>query len=75
MYSPQSNGFDYEWVEFYNPNDIAIFVNSWTIADNQQKDNIVSEENEIIRFLQKCRNLTSSSTLGKHMLITNTFFS
>ena len=27
MYSPQNNGFDYEWVEFYNPNDIAIFVN------------------------------------------------
>ena len=61
MYSPQSNGFDYEWVEFYNPNDIAIFVNSWTIADNEQKDNIVSEENEIITIPAKSVGILTSS--------------
>ena len=61
MYSPQNNGFDYEWVEFYNPNDIAIFVNSWTIADNEQKDNIVSEENEIITIPAKSVGILTSS--------------
>ena len=61
MYSPQNNGFDYEWVEFYNPNDIAIFVSSWTIADDDQKDNIVSNENEIITIPAKSIGILTSS--------------
>ena len=61
MYSPQNNGFDYEWVEFYNPNDIAIFVSSWTIADDDQKDNIVSSKNEIITIPAKSIGILTSS--------------
>ena len=61
MYSPEINGFGYEWIEFYNPNDIAIFVNSWSIADTEEKDNIVSEENEIITIPAKSVGILTSS--------------
>tara|TARA_B100000579_G_scaffold274119_1_gene226465 strand:+ start:31 stop:1026 length:996 start_codon:yes stop_codon:yes gene_type:complete len=61
MYSPEINGFGYEWIEFYNPNDIAIFVNSWSIADTDEKDNIVPEENEIITIPAKSVGILTSS--------------
>ena len=61
MYNPLNNGFDYEWVEFYNPNNIAIFVSSWSIADDDQKDNIVSNENEIITVPAKSVGILTSS--------------
>ncbi len=61
MYSPEINGFGYEWIEFYNPNDIAIFVNSWSIADTDEKDNIVSEKNEVITIPAKSVGILTSS--------------
>ena len=61
MYSPEINGFGYEWIEFYNPNDIAIFVSSWSIADTDEKDNIVPEENEIITIPAKSVGILTSS--------------
>tara|TARA_B100001250_G_scaffold410682_1_gene437620 strand:- start:531 stop:1526 length:996 start_codon:yes stop_codon:yes gene_type:complete len=61
MYSPQNNGFGYEWIEFYNPNNIAIFVSSWSIADTKEEDNIISEENEIITIPAKSVGILTSS--------------
>ena len=61
MYSPQNSGFDYEWVEFYNPNDVAIFLDSWTIADSDQKDRIISNQNEIITVPAKSVGILTSS--------------
>ena len=61
MHSPQNNGFDYEWIEIYNPNDIAIFFNGWTIADDNQKDILISNENELITLPAKSVGILSSS--------------
>jgi len=61
MYNPQNNGFDYEWVEFYNPNDIAVFFNGWTISDEDQKDIIISNDNEIITIPAKTVGIFTSS--------------
>jgi len=70
MYSPQNNGFDYEWVEIYNPNDVAIFFNGWTIADDNQEDIIISNENELITLPAKSVGiLTSSPTTFKETYI------
>lgn len=66
MYNPVKAGVSYEWIEFYNPNDIAVFVNSWSIADSSQKDNIIPNEGEIITLpAKKVGILTSSPTLFK----------
>ena len=61
MHSPQNNGFDYEWVEFYNPNDAAVFFNGWTIADEDQKDIIISNDNEMITIPAKTVGIFTSS--------------
>jgi len=61
MYSPEDNGFGYEWIEFYNPNDVAIFVNSWSIADTDEKDNIIPEDNEVITIPAKSVGILTSS--------------
>ena len=61
MYSPVNNGFGYEWIEFYNPNDVAIFVNSWSIADTDEKDNIIPEDNEVITIPAKSVGILTSS--------------
>ena len=61
MYSPENNGFGYEWIEFYNPNDVAIFVNSWSIADTDEKDNIIPEDNEVITIPAKSVGILTSS--------------
>jgi len=61
MYSPENNGFGYEWIEFYNPNDVAIFVNSWYIADTDEKDNIIPEDNEVITIPAKSVGILTSS--------------
>lgn len=61
MYSPENNGFGYEWIEFYNPNNVAIFVNRWSIADTEEKDNIIPEENEIITIPAKSVGILTSS--------------
>jgi len=66
MYSPQNNGFNYEWIEIYNPNDVAIFFNGWTIADDNQEDIIISNDNELITLPAKSVGiLTSSPTTFK----------
>ena len=56
-----SNIFGYEWIEFYNPNDVAIFVNSWSIADTDEKDNIIPEDNEVITIPAKSVGILTSS--------------
>ena len=61
MYSPENNGFGYEWIEFYNPNDVAIFLNSWSIADTDEKDNIIPEDNEVITIPAKSVGILTSS--------------
>jgi len=61
MYSPQNNGFNYEWIEIYNPNDVAIFFNGWTIADDNQEDIIISNDNEIITLPAKSVGILTSS--------------
>ena len=61
MYSPENNGLGYEWIEFYNPNDVAIFVNSWSIADTDEKDNIIPEDNEVITIPAKSVGILTSS--------------
>jgi len=66
MYNPIKTGVGYEWIEFYNPNDIAVFVNSWSIADSSEKDNIIPNEGEIITIpAKKVGILTSSPELFK----------
>ena len=61
MYSPQNNGFNYEWIEIYNPNDVAIFFNGWTIADDNQEDIIISNDNELITLPAKSVGILTSS--------------
>jgi len=61
MYNPENSAFGYEWIEFYNPNDVAIFVNSWSIADTDEKDNIVPNENEVITIPAKSVGILTSS--------------
>ena len=61
MYNPETNGYGYEWIEFYNPNNIAIFVNRWSIADTEEEDNIIPEENEVITIPAKSVGILTSS--------------
>jgi len=61
MYSPQNNGLNYEWIEIYNPNDVAIFFNGWTIADDNQEDIIISNDNELITLPAKSVGILTSS--------------
>ena len=61
MHSPEQTASGYEWIEFYNPNNIAIFMNSWAIADNDEKDNIIPGKNEIITIPAKSVGILSSS--------------
>ena len=61
MHTPENTASGYEWIEFYNPNDVAIFVNSWAIADSDEKDNIIPEENEIITIPAKSVGILTSS--------------
>ena len=49
MYNPTNSGIDYEWIEVYNPNPTAIYLENWIIADNVDKDKILPEnEDDII---------------------------
>ena len=61
MYNPEKSAFGYEWVEVYNPNDVAIFFNGWTIADDDQEDIIISNENELITLPAKSVGILTSS--------------
>ena len=66
MYNPSSSGANYEWVEVYNPNAIAIYISSWTISDLKEKDSIIPEDDETITIPAKSAGiLTASPTIFK----------
>jgi hypothetical protein len=67
MYNPSSSGANYEWIEVYNPNTIAIYISSWSIADLKEKDSITPEDGEIITIPAKTPGiLTASPTIFKN---------
>ena len=67
MYNPSSSGANYEWIEVYNPNSIAIYISSWSIADLKEKDSITPEDGEIITIPAKTPGiLTASPTIFKN---------
>jgi hypothetical protein len=61
MHSPTNTGFGYEWIEFYNPNDIAIYVNKWSISDSDERDNIIPGDTEIITIPAKSVGILTSA--------------
>jgi len=67
MYNPTNTGVDYEWIEIYNPNPAAIYVESWQISDLVDKDNILADNDDEIILLpaNKAGILTTSPTVYK----------
>ena len=67
MYNPTNSGVDYEWIEIYNPNPAAIYVESWQISDSVDNDNILPENDGEIILLpaNKAGILTTSPTVYK----------
>ena len=67
MYNPTNSGVDYEWIEVYNPNPTAIYIESWQISDFVDSDRIIAEnEDELILLpAQKAGILTTSPTVYK----------
>ncbi len=67
MYNPTNSGVDYEWIEIYNPNPTAIYVESWQISDLVDKDNILADNDDEIILLpaNKAGILTTSPTVYK----------
>ena len=61
MYNPSISGANYEWIEVYNPNSIAIYISSWTISDLKQKDSIVAGDGEIITIPAKSAGILTAS--------------
>jgi len=61
MHSPTNTGFGYEWIEFYNPNDIAIYVNKWSISDSDERDNIIPGDTEVITIPAKSVGILTSA--------------
>jgi hypothetical protein len=67
MYNPTNSGVDYEWIEIYNPNPTAIYVESWQISDSVDEDNILADNDDEIILLPgyKAGILTTSPTIYK----------
>jgi hypothetical protein len=67
MYNPTTNGVDYEWIEVYNPNPTAIYIENWIIADNVDKDKILpeNEDDMIVLPANKAGILTTSPSVYK----------
>ena len=67
MYNPTNSGVDYEWIEIYNPNPTAIYVESWQISDSVDKDNILADNEDEILLLPANRAgiLTTSPAVYK----------
>jgi hypothetical protein len=67
MYNPTNSGSDYEWIEIYNPNPTAIYLENWIIADNADKDKILPENDDDLILLpaNKAGILTTSPTVYK----------
>jgi hypothetical protein len=67
MYNPTTNGVDYEWIEVYNPNPTAIYIENWIIADNVDKDKILpeNEDDMIVLPANKAGILTTSPSIYK----------
>ena len=61
MYNPSSSGANFEWIEVYNPNTIAIYINSWSIADLSEKDSITAEDGDIITIPAKTAGILTAS--------------
>ena len=62
MYNPTKSGANYEWIEIYNPNPIAIYITSWQISDSVDDDLIVAEEdNDLILLPAKNIGILTSS--------------
>lgn len=75
MYNPTTNSPNYEWIEIYNPNNVAIYMNSWTIADLTEEDSIVPEGSEAMTLPAKTAGILTASksvfrdTYGNHAYI------
>ena len=67
MYNPTNTGIDYEWIEVYNPNPTAIYLENWVIADGVDKDKILPENEDDIIVIPatKVGVLTTSPTTYK----------
>tara|TARA_Y100000590_G_scaffold133883_1_gene153107 strand:- start:2560 stop:3612 length:1053 start_codon:yes stop_codon:yes gene_type:complete len=67
MYNPSNSGANFEWVEVYNPNDAAIYINKWIIGDLVEKDSITANDDETITIPAKTAGiLTASPTVFRN---------
>ena len=72
MYNPVSSSSNYEWIEIYNPNTVAVYLNSWKISDLTEEDSIVPEGSEEITLPAKGVGILTTSktvfrdTYGNH---------
>ena len=39
---------NFEWIEVYNPNNVAIYISKWSIEDLEEKDSITPDDGESI---------------------------
>ena len=67
MYNPTKSGSNYEWIEIYNPNPVAIYLSNWQISDSVDEDAILSDNDEdlILLSANNVGILTSSPTIYK----------
>ena len=61
MYNPSNSGANFEWIEVYNPNDVAIYINKWSIEDLKEKDSITADDGEIITIPAKTAGILTAS--------------
>ena len=72
MYNPVTSSSNYEWIEIYNPNNVAVYLNSWKISDITEEDSIVPEGSEEITLPAKGVGILTTSktvfrdTYGNH---------
>jgi len=75
MYNPTTNTANYEWIEVYNPNSVAIYMEGWTISDLTEEDNIVAEGTETMTLPAKGVGIITTSktifrdTYGDHLYV------
>ena len=61
MYNPTNSGANFEWVEVYNPNNVAIYISKWMIGDLKEKDSITASDGDIITIPSKTAGIITAS--------------
>ena len=61
MYNPSSSGANFEWIEVYNPNNVAIYISKWSIEDLEEKDSITADDGESITIPAKSAGILTAA--------------